>query len=57
MPKVTYNGTVFAESDATVIVENNYYFPQEAVNKDYLQTSDHSTVCPWKGTAPTTMSS
>lgn len=51
MPKVTYKGTVLAESDETVIVENNHYFPQDAVNKDYLQPSDHSTVCPWKGTA------
>ena len=51
MPKVTYNDTVLVESDDTVVVENNHYFPREALNETYLQPTDHSTVCPWKGTA------
>lgn len=53
MPKVTFNGAVLADSDNTVIVENNHYFPPEAVNMDYFKPSarDLTTVCPWKGTA------
>ncbi len=49
--KARWNNTVIAESDDTVVVENNHYFPADAVNKDYLVDSDHSSVCPWKGTA------
>jgi uncharacterized protein (DUF427 family) len=49
--KATWNGTVIAESDATVVVEGNHYFPIEAVNSDVLIPSAHTTVCPWKGTA------
>ncbi|KAH7102558.1 DUF427-domain-containing protein [Auriculariales sp. MPI-PUGE-AT-0066] len=51
MVKVTYNGIVLAESDKTVVVENNHYFPPEAVKKDLFTDSSTSTVCPWKGTA------
>jgi uncharacterized protein (DUF427 family) len=49
--KATWNGTVIAESDTTVVVEGNHYFPIEAVNSDVLVPSAHTTVCPWKGTA------
>ena len=51
MPKATWNGQVIAESDATEIVEGNHYFPADAINKDFFESSDHTTVCPWKGTA------
>ncbi len=49
--KAIWNGTVIAESDDTVVVEGNHYFPRNAVNDEYLEPSDHSSACPWKGTA------
>ncbi len=49
--KATWNDTVLAESSDTVVVENNHYFPIEAINKDYLRPSEHHSICPWKGTA------
>jgi uncharacterized protein (DUF427 family) len=51
MVKAVWNGETIAESDDTVVVEGNHYFPPEAVNKAYLKPSDHSSICPWKGTA------
>lgn len=51
MAKVTYNGIVLAESDKTVRVEGNHYFPPEAVNMDYFTDSSTNTTCPWKGIA------
>lgn len=51
MPKATWNGTVIAESDDTVVVDGNHYFPPESINKDYFRESDKTTVCGWKGTA------
>jgi uncharacterized protein (DUF427 family) len=45
------NGTVIADSDKTVVVEGNHYFPAEDVNADYLQPSGNHTTCPWKGIA------
>ncbi len=46
-----WNGAVIAESDDTVVVENNHYFPLESVRQDVLRPSEYETVCPWKGTA------
>jgi uncharacterized protein (DUF427 family) len=46
-----WNGTVIADSEDTVVVENNHYFPLESVRQDVLRPSDYQTVCPWKGTA------
>ncbi len=51
MPKAIWNGEVIAESEETVVVEGNHYFPPEAVNRDYLQESQTQTTCPWKGKA------
>lgn len=51
MPKAVWNGEVLAESDETVIVEGNHYFPPEAVNLDLLRPSDKHTICGWKGQA------
>ena len=51
MPKATWNGVVLAESDRTVMVEGNHYFPPEAINRDYFLPSEHQTTCPWKGVA------
>jgi len=42
---------VIAESDATVVVEGNHYFPLADVNREYLRDSDHTSICGWKGTA------
>ncbi len=47
--KATWNGATIAESDATVVVEGNHYFPPDSVNRDYLEPSDHQSRCPWKG--------
>ena len=49
--KATWNGITLAESDETVVVEGNHYFPAEAINKEYFQESGSNTVCPWKGVA------
>lgn len=49
--KAIWNGAVIAESDHTVVVEGNHYFPPDAVNHDYLEASSTTTGCPWKGTA------
>jgi uncharacterized protein (DUF427 family) len=51
MPKATWNGATIAESDNTVVVEGNQYFPSDSVNKEYLKASDKHTTCPWKGLA------
>lgn len=53
MAKVTFNGVTLAESDKTVVVEGNHYFPKDSLNMEYFQDSERelSTVCPWKGTA------
>ncbi len=49
--KASWNGKVIAESDDTVVVENNHYFPLESVDSSVLVDSSHTSVCPWKGTA------
>ena len=46
-----WNNQVIAQSDATVVVEGNHYFPREDVDSQYLRESDHTSVCGWKGTA------
>lgn len=51
MAKATWNGAVLAESDRTVIVEGNHYFPRDSVRSEYFRPSQTHTVCPWKGTA------
>ena len=51
MPRAIWNDTTLAESDDTVVVEGNHYFPAEDVNSDYLEPSATHTTCPWKGTA------
>lgn len=51
MPKATWNDAVLAESDQTVMVDGNHYFPIDSLNKDYFRDSDAHTVCGWKGTA------
>lgn len=49
--RAIWRGTVIAESDSTVVVEGNHYFPVASVHLEYLKPSDTHTICPWKGQA------
>ena len=51
MAKASWAGELIAESNATVVVEGNQYFPLDGVKKDFLKPSGHTSICPWKGTA------
>jgi uncharacterized protein (DUF427 family) len=51
MVKAIWNGAVLAESDQTVIVEGNHYFPPSSIKDQYFEASDNHTVCSWKGVA------
>ena len=51
MARATWNGATLAESDATVVVEGNHYFPADSVRREHFVASDTQTRCPWKGTA------
>ena len=51
MVQAIWKGTVIADSGDTVVIENNHYFPADAVNKAYFKPSATKTVCSWKGTA------
>jgi uncharacterized protein (DUF427 family) len=51
MPRALWKNVVLAESDATVVVEGNHYFPPESLCREYFRPSSTHTVCPWKGTA------
>ena len=49
--KAIWNQQLIAESDDTVVVEGNHYFPADSVQREVLQDSATTTICPWKGTA------
>ncbi len=49
--KAIWKDTLLAESDDTVVVEGNHYFPMEALTRTHFRESDTTTVCPWKGVA------
>jgi uncharacterized protein (DUF427 family) len=49
--KAIWNNTVLAESQDTLLVENNHYFPEDSINKEYFEASTTHTQCPWKGEA------
>jgi uncharacterized protein (DUF427 family) len=51
MARAIWNGTVLAESDDTVVVEGNHYFPPGSVKQEVLRPSDQRSHCPWKGDA------
>jgi uncharacterized protein (DUF427 family) len=51
MAKAIWAGKVIAESNDCVVVEGNLYFPADSIRKEFFEPSDHTTVCPWKGTA------
>ncbi|CAN5134571.1 DUF427 domain-containing protein [soil metagenome] len=49
--KATWKGKVLAESDDTIVVEGNQYFPPDSIKTEFFQPSETRTVCGWKGTA------
>lgn len=49
--KAIWNNEILAESDDTVVVEGNHYFPADSINNKFFKPSDTHSVCPWKGTA------
>ena len=49
--KATWNGEIIAESNDTIVIEGNHYFPPETINKDFFKSSVSQTDCVWKGTA------
>ena len=49
--KAIWNDTVIAESDDTVVVEGNHYFPSDSIKSEYLHKTETTTMCPWKGMA------
>jgi uncharacterized protein (DUF427 family) len=51
MKTATWNGAVLAESDRTIVVEGNHYFPADSIKAEYFKDSNHHTTCGWKGVA------
>lgn len=49
--KAVWKGRTLAESDDTVVVEGNHYFPESALKREYTTFSNHKSMCPWKGQA------
>ncbi|MXV53307.1 DUF427 domain-containing protein [Pedobacter sp. HMF7647] len=49
--KAIWNNQVIAESDQTIEIENNQYFPADSVKKEFFKSSDTHSTCPWKGEA------
>jgi uncharacterized protein (DUF427 family) len=49
--KAVWNGATLAESDQTIVVEGNHYFPPDALNREHFLASDTHTICSWKGEA------
>lgn len=49
--KAVWKNQVLAESDETIVIEGNHYFPPESIHKEFFQESDQTSVCPWKGLA------
>lgn len=49
--KAVWNNKIIAQSDRTIIVENNHYFPPESIKSDFFKHSDTHSNCPWKGEA------
>ena len=49
--KAIWNDQIIAESDDTIVVEGNHYFPSESIKKEYFKNSETQSKCPWKGMA------
>lgn len=49
--KAIWNNTVIAESDDTVLVEGNHYFPESTLKREFITFSNHKSTCAWKGEA------
>ena len=49
--KAIWKGEILAESDDTVVVEGNHYFPAGSLRREFFAPSDQKTSCPWKGQA------
>lgn len=49
--KAVWNRATLAESDKTIVIEGNHYFPPDSINKEHFQDSSTHTHCPWKGEA------
>lgn len=49
--KAIWNGEVLAESDSTIVIEGNHYFPPTSISKDFFKSSETHSTCPWKGLA------
>jgi uncharacterized protein (DUF427 family) len=49
--KASWKGQILAESDDTVVVESNHYFPVSSINREFFKQSDTTSHCPWKGDA------
>ncbi|GAB2853437.1 DUF427 domain-containing protein [Microbacterium insulae] len=49
--KAVWNGAVIAQTDETVVVEGNHYFPKDSIDEQFFVPSGNHTVCSWKGTA------
>lgn len=49
--KAIWNNEILAESDDTIVVEGNHYFPEDSINKEFFKKSDTQTICGWKGAA------
>jgi len=49
--KAIWENKILAESDDTIVIENNHYFPPSSINQQYFTKSDTTSICPWKGTA------
>lgn len=51
MPKAVWNGVVLAESDQTILIEGNHYFPPHSIHRKFFKKSSTQSLCPWKGVA------
>ena len=49
--KAVWKEVVIAESDDTIVVEGNHYFPRAALKQEHFRPSDHHSICSWKGEA------
>lgn len=51
MIQAVWKNTVIADTDLTIVVERNHYFPPDSIKTEYFEKSNAQTVCPWKGMA------